>query len=196
MSCTAQNGKRYKLDCLAAVVKGKKYAIMKRQENDWRMGDTKIQWHSGFVAAMSLEFEENRGSLIFEKEYNLNTKPLEVDLLVIKKDPSVQTANEIGKIFRRYNIIEYKSPEDHMDIDTFYKTHAYGCLYKAYGESVNERPADEITISIIRDAKPEGLFRYFKEHNIRVETSYMGIYYVQDEVLLQTQGIWNTASAG
>nr|WP_300866060.1 hypothetical protein [uncultured Acetatifactor sp.] len=40
------------------------------------MGDTKIQWHPGFVAAMSLEFEDNRDNLIFEKEYNLNTGPL------------------------------------------------------------------------------------------------------------------------
>ncbi|HBA51091.1 MAG TPA: hypothetical protein DCZ91_25480 [Lachnospiraceae bacterium] len=151
------------------------------------MGDTKIQWHPGFVAAMNLEFEDNRGALIFEKEYNLNTRPLEIDLLVIKKEPGVQMVNEIGKLFRGHNIVEYKSPEDHMDIDAFYKANAYGCLYKAYGESVNERPADDITISIIRDAKPEGLFRYFKEHNIRVENPYAGIYYVLDAVLFQTQ---------
>ncbi len=56
------------------------------------------------------------------------------------------------------NIVEYKSPEDHMNIDTFYKAGAYGCLYKAYGESINEHPADDITISIIRDTRPEGLF--------------------------------------
>ena len=49
------------------------------------MEDTKIQWHPGFVAAMNLEFKENRDDLIFEKEYNLNTKPPETDLLIIKK---------------------------------------------------------------------------------------------------------------
>lgn len=49
------------------------------------MKDTKIQWHPGFVAAMNLEFAKDRKNLIFEKEYNLNTKPLEIDLLVIKK---------------------------------------------------------------------------------------------------------------
>ena len=46
------------------------------------MGDTKIQWHPGFVAAMNLELREYRDSLVFEKEYNLNTKPLEIDFLV------------------------------------------------------------------------------------------------------------------
>ncbi len=100
------------------------------QGKEWQMGDTKIQWHPGFVAAMSLEFEDNRDDLIFEKEYNLNTGPLEIDLLVIKKEPGVRMVNDIGKLFRGHNIMEYKSPEDHMDIDAFYKATAYGCLYK------------------------------------------------------------------
>lgn len=153
------------------------------------MSDTKIQWHPGFVAAMDLEFEENRNDLIYEKEYNLNTKPLEIDLLVIKKDPDVQMVNEIGKLFRGYNIVEYKSPDDHMDIDTFYKAGAYGCLYKASGRFVNERAADDITISMIRDTKPEGLFQYFEEHHIKVINPYAGIYYILDAVLFPTQVI-------
>lgn len=151
------------------------------------MSDTKIQWHPGFVAAMDLELEENRSDLIFEKEYNLNTKPLEIDLLVIKKDAEVRIVNEIGKLFRGHNIVEYKSPEDHMDIDTFYKAGAYGCLYKASGRSVNEREADDITVTMIRDAKPEGLFRYFEDHHIKVTNPYMGIYYILDGVLFPTQ---------
>ena len=32
------------------------------------MPDTKIQWHPGFIAAMDLEFKENRDDLKFEKE--------------------------------------------------------------------------------------------------------------------------------
>ncbi len=73
------------------------------------MKDTKIQWHPAFVAAMGLELKQNRNDLIFEKEYNLNTKPLEIDLLVIKKESSVQLTNEIGKFFKGHNIVEYKS---------------------------------------------------------------------------------------
>ena len=41
------------------------------------MNEIKIQWHPGFVAAINLELAENRDDLIYEKEYNLNTKPLE-----------------------------------------------------------------------------------------------------------------------
>lgn len=99
------------------------------------MKDTKVQWHPGFVAAMNLELAQNREALVFEKEYNLNTKPLEIDLLVIKKEHSFLIANEIGRLFKGHNIIEYKSPEDHLDIDTFYKAGAYASLYKSYGNA-------------------------------------------------------------
>ena len=80
------------------------------------MNEIKIQWHPGFVAAVNLELAENRNDLIYEKEYNLNTKPLEIDLLVIKKDSHVQITNEIGRLFKGHNILEYQSPEDHLDI--------------------------------------------------------------------------------
>lgn len=95
------------------------------------MSDTKIQWHPGFVAAMDLELREYRKDLVFEKEYNLNTKPLEIDLLIIKKEASVHISNDIGDFFRGHNILEYKSPGDHLDIDVFYKTLAYATLYKS-----------------------------------------------------------------
>ena len=72
------------------------------------MEEKRIQWHPGFVAAIDLELAENRKDLIYEKEYNLNVKPLEIDLLVIKKEKSAKIVNEIGKLFRDYNIMDYK----------------------------------------------------------------------------------------
>lgn len=151
------------------------------------MKDTKVQWHPGFVAAMNLEFAQNRDDLIFEKEYNLNTKPLEIDLLVVKKSASVYISNEIGKLFRGHNIMEYKSPEDHLDIDAFYKTGAYASLYKSYGKTVDEIKADDITVSMVRELRPEGLFRYFKENGYSMSNPYKGIYYIEGDVLFPTQ---------
>ena len=151
------------------------------------MKETKIQWHSAFVSAMGLDFEENRADLIFEKEYNLNTKPLEIDLLVIKKETSVQIASEVGKLFKGHNIMEYKSPEDHLDIDIFYKTLAYACLYKSYGKTVDAVKAEDITISILREAKPIELFRYLEGHGCKVTKVYEGIYYVEGKTWFPTQ---------
>ena len=44
-------------------------------------------------------------------EYALSTKPLLIDLLVIKKLQGIEIENEIGRRFRSHNVIEYKSPE-------------------------------------------------------------------------------------
>ena len=169
------------------IVKKGKCAIMKEQRKGNGMKDTNIQWHPAFVSAMQLEFKEDRGKLLFEKEHNLNTKPLQIDLLVIRKEENRKIENEIGKIFRKFNIIEYKSPSQSLDIDSFYKSAAYACLYKSYGKTVNERKAEDITVSIIRDGRPEKLFRHFKEHGIRTENPCHGIYYILDKVLFPTQ---------
>lgn len=40
--------------------------------------EKKIQWHSGFCAAMELEFRGNSGDLEFVREYNLGRKPLQL----------------------------------------------------------------------------------------------------------------------
>lgn len=128
-----------------------------------------------------------RSNLSYYREYNLNQQALEIDLLVIKKEGNLPIANEIGKLFRKYNIIEYKSPTDQLNVDTFYKVGAYASLYKAYGDTVDERKADEITVSIIRKARPVKLFQYFAEQRIQFENPYKGIYYVMSGVLFPTQ---------
>lgn len=151
------------------------------------MKDANVQWHPGFIGAMNLELKKNRDDLFFKKEYNLNTKPLEIDLLVIKKNTDVQIDNETGRIFRRHNILEYKSPRDELDIDTFYKAAAYASLYKSYGKTPDAVKANDVTVSFVRQAKPYGLFRYFREHDYLVTNPYRGIYYIQEKVLFPTQ---------
>lgn len=137
--------------------------------------------------AVDLELAEERASLSYFRDFRLNQQALEIDLLIIRKEGDQPIKNEIGRLFRKYNIIEYKSPKDELNINTLYKVGAYTSLYKAYGDTVDERRADEITTSLIRKAKPVKLFRYFEEHGIRLENPFKGIYYVKDGVLFPTQ---------
>ena len=116
------------------------------------MADGPIQWHPGFVAAMNLELSKSRDVLRFEKEYNLNVKPLEIDLLIIKKNAHVSLDNEIGSIFKGHNIIEYKNPAEQLDIDVFYKVEAYACLYKSYGKTVDAIKEEDVTITLVRES--------------------------------------------
>lgn len=151
------------------------------------MEDTNTQWHLGLKPAVDLELAEERANLSYFRDFSLNQQALEIDLLIIKKKDNQQIKNEIGKLFRKYNIIEYKSPKDELSIDTLYKVGAYTSLYKAYGDTVDGRKVDEITTSLIRKAKPIKLFQYFEEHGIQLENPYKGIYYVKGGVLFPTQ---------
>ena len=83
--------------------------------------------------------------------------------------------------------MEYKSPDDSLDIDAFYKTGAYASLYKSYGKTPDAVKANDVTVSFVRQAKPYGLFRYFREHDYLVTNPYRGIYYIQEKVLFPTQ---------
>ena len=149
--------------------------------------ELKTQWHPAFVSAMKLELMEDAEYLEYTSEYNLNTKPLEVDLLIVKKAKEVEIKNEIGKIFRRYNLIEYKSPDDTMNLNTYMKVIAYACLYKANEDSVDEVSLDEITITLVREKKPIKLFQWMKENGYPIQEVYRGIYYVIMENQFVTQ---------
>ena len=146
-----------------------------------------IQWHPAFVTGIDLDLRKYRNGVVQEREHNLNTKPLSIDVLIRKKANVRIEDNEIGKIFRRYNIVEYKSPNDHMDIDTYYKVNGYACLFKSYGEWVDAIKAEEVTISLFRYAKPQKLFRYFRRNGMTISNPYPGIYYVEGKILFPMQ---------
>jgi len=57
---------------------------------------------------VKLILKRDKEHLEFIREYNLNTKPLEVDLLVIKKPVGYRVGDEIGRIFSEYYIVEYQ----------------------------------------------------------------------------------------
>lgn len=110
-----------------------------------------------------------------------------MDLLIIKKPANVQIENEIGHIFKKYNVVEYKSPDDSLSIDDFYKTTGYACLYKGLGESINEVPAEELTVSIFRESFPRELFKALETSGSTIDEHSQGIYYITGNVLFGTQ---------
>lgn len=148
---------------------------------------TSIQWHPGFYGAAELELISYRDVLEFHREYNLGKEPLRMDLLIIKKLADVPIENEIGHIFKRYNVIEYKSPEDGLSIDDYYKTIGYACIYKGLGDTVNQIPAEELTVSIFRENYPRELFEALKRSGVKLEERFHGIYYLRGNTLFDTQ---------
>ena len=105
---------------------------------------------------------------------------MQIDCTVVKVKRDCKIKNEIGKIFRKHNIFEYKFPMDELNIDTFYKAVAYACLYKVLPNHVDEIPAEEITITLIRDRKPVKLLGELEKSGYECKKETAGIYYVYD----------------
>ena len=45
-----------------------------------------LQWHPAFFAGIQIELKNDMENLSFESEHQLSSKPMEVDVLVIKKE--------------------------------------------------------------------------------------------------------------
>jgi hypothetical protein len=149
--------------------------------------EDKNYWHPAFCGAAELEFRDNKEDLEFQREYNLSKEPIRVDLLVVKKIGSVKIKNEIGCIFKEHNILEYKSPGDAMSIDDYFKGLSYACLYKSLGNSVDAIRAEEITLSLFREQRPEKMFESLKKLGATIEEKFPGIYHVKGVIVFDTQ---------
>lgn len=148
----------------------------------------KLQWHPAFCAATELELRQDLDVLELIPEYNLSKKPLQINLVIIKKMDWKRTLqNEIGHIMRGHNILEYKGPGDELTIDSFFKVIGYASLYKAQGIAVNKIPASEVTVSFFRNAYPKALFLELKKEGYILKKMYPGIYYVRGKVPFPVQ---------
>ena len=149
--------------------------------------EQKKQWHMGFYGAIELEFRDDKEVLDFHREYQLSKKPLSMDMLVVKKNCDKALHNDIGKIFKGHNIIEYKSPKDMLGIDQFYKGLSYACLYKSLGKYADEIKIEEVTLSFVRGSYPRELFKRLQELEHNVTRKYPGVYYVTNKLMIPIQ---------
>lgn len=143
------------------------------------MTDGRLQWHSGFSAALRVELEDELDELCIEDEHMLSKKPMQIDVLVVKKKGEQPIRKNIGRIFRKHNIIEYKSPEDYLSINDFYKVYGYTCFYQSETKRVKDIPPEEITMTFICNHYPQKLLEHLKKFKgIEVEEQEAGLYYL------------------
>lgn len=145
--------------------------------------DDKIQWHPAFDAALQIELGEEAKYLEFEPEHLLSKKPMQIDVLV-KNEKHVQIKKNIGRIFRQHNIVEYKSPDDTLTIDDFYKVYGYTCIYKAESKTIDEISAKELTITFACYHYPAKMIEKLRaDRGITVKEIENGIYYLSGDVI-------------
>jgi len=152
------------------------------QDNNQPIDQAKdpIAWHPAFIEAMQMELDDYREALEFNPELQLTAEPLRIDCVVIKKDRGLLIEKNIAVIFRDINIIEYKSPDDYISIEDFYKVYAYAYLYASF-ERV---PITSLTITFIESHYPRNLLAQLENVlNYQIEETYPGIYSIKGDRL-------------
>ena len=119
-----------------------------------------IQWHPAFCSALQIELAGENLEFIFE--HNLTRKPLQIDVLVIHKNPNTIIQKSIGQIFQTYNIVEYKSPEDYLNIQDYSKVLAYASIFHANAEHVHDISLSDITITFVTNHYPKTMIHALK----------------------------------
>lgn len=61
------------------------------------MEKTKLQWHSGFGAALRITLQSEMPYLEMHEEYLLNKKPLQVDVLIVRKKADIRIEKKLSK---------------------------------------------------------------------------------------------------
>ena len=168
------------------------------------MGEEKIKWHPAFAAAIQLEFKEYKEHLDYEIEHQLTKEPLRIDVVIIKKLDDIEIDKTTGKIFRKYNVMEYKSPTDYFSINDYYQVKAYAYLYKVLSEETNKEgenhktvkiDIEDITISIVTSKYPQKLIKHLKEkQGINTVKIKRGIYYLKNtdiktQIIVNNKGL-------
>jgi hypothetical protein len=127
-----------------------------------------------------MELQDYRDVLEFHPEYQLTSEPLRIDCVVIKKAKDAVIKKNIAVIFREWNLLEYKSPDDYISVADFYKVYGYACLYTSF----QKVPITSLTLTFVESHYPQKLIGHLeKERNYTVAESGPGIYNIEGDIL-------------
>jgi hypothetical protein len=146
----------------------------------------RTKFHNAAVDTLRYMFyyPEKNGDIELTDEYQLSANPLRIDAVIKKlRDGDAETAaradaeSDIGRIFRKHNLLEYKSPaEPQISYETFEKlVRGYVGIYAAQ-EGVK---ITDMSATIICYKKPAELLETLeKDFYHEVLQKYDGIYYI------------------
>ena len=136
-------------------------------------------WHREFERIFRSDARIYGDDVVIRAEEELGIDPPRVDYLVLDDMKRLMSGGKsIFRIFRQHNIIEYKNPNDALNERVISKAIGYANLYIGLAEHKDDRPRNEVSISIFRESRNDGLFRTMLTDGTLEATDVDGIYKV------------------
>ena len=80
------------------------------------------EWHPLFVTSLKEALSDALpGEVEIQPEVALSSKPLDVDVIVVKKSETARLSHPLTNIFKKYNLFEFKSPDDRLEPNDYDK---------------------------------------------------------------------------
>ena len=137
----------------------------------------KIFWHDPFFEGLKTDLRQFADVLEYQKEYELSQSALKIDVVITKKTDE-QLQHDLARIFKKHNLIEYKSEKDNFSKWDYHQISAYVNLYAA----ANEVSLTDMTMTVVLTQYPQSLKSYLRENwGVKMEYQGGGITYVPGE---------------
>ncbi len=136
-------------------------------------------WHAGFEALLRIETYKYADHVHISTEEEIGEVSPRTNFVILVEDKKVKWEKAIFRIFRKINILEYKNPYDALNRRVLRKVCGYANLYIGVAEHKEDRPEDQVTISIFRAVKNPELFKEMEEDGTLVSDEVPGIYHVK-----------------
>lgn len=144
-----------------------------------------INWHTSLFDALQIELRRYQDILQFHREFVLNKGSRRIDCMIIKNANSPPIDSPIASCFLQYNLIDYKSPMESMNVQNFYKVLSYAYSLPDFLHS--DDVLESTTITLISSHFPRKLIKHFREkilpsnrENV-IENIIPGLYHIHTE---------------
>lgn len=151
------------------------------EKHEGKETEDKVYWHTLCFSALQAALKDY-GQLEV-KSVKLQEKALEPDYLIIHQGWPEPTDHPMAQCFRRYNLVEYKSPKVYVHVNEYNKGLVYTRLHQIY-ENSEDFLLKESSITFICSLWPQRMVEQLEMMGRRIvhNTPIPGIFQVEGEV--------------
>lgn len=140
------------------------------------MGEIREQWHIPFYCSYEIDFRRFKNILQIDTGYILEQSS-EIDILTVKKKKDAKIDNGIGLLYREHNIIEYKSPDNRIDMSAWLQVMGYAFLYMRLE---NIKSIKDILVSLMGYNYPRKLIKELEALGYTMKHVEKGILFLEN----------------
>ena len=145
------------------------------------------EYHGPFISLLEMNTWGQRKALEFIPEHPVTKGPLKTDCLVVKKNPYAVIKKAYAMLWRKFNIIEYKSWKAPLNMHVLAQAHTYANAVLYRGTKLEPVNVENLTVTIFRHSYPRKFFKECRTRGWTVEKKYPGVYKVEGFSCIPTQ---------